>query len=174
MTLQMNKQIVPEYKQTKVGIIPEDWSIGKIGKIFTKVSTPVAINVNEQYQEIGIRSHGKGIFYKEKILGKDLGNKSVFWIKKDCLILNIVFAWEQAIAKTTDEQSGMIASHRFPMYRPNHEQANIDYFLYLFSFYISPLNLVSDSLYHSKKNCNFFSIFYPKHHFVYCRLAFNE
>jgi|SRR6185437_3144132 len=128
----MYKQIPSGYKQTKIGVIPEDWKVEKIKKIFTKISTPVTVSMDEHYQQIGIRSHGKGIFYKEKITGKDLGNKSVFWIKADCLILNIVFAWEQAVAKTTDKEVGMIASHRFPMHKPNPEQANINYFLYFF------------------------------------------
>ena len=128
----MTKQIPTGYKQTKVGVIPEDWKIEKISKIFTKVSNPVKVDINEQYQEIGIRSHGKGIFYKEKILGEKLGNKSVFWIEQDCLILNIVFAWEQAIAKTTEQELGMIASHRFPMYKPTPKLASLDYFLYFF------------------------------------------
>ena len=54
------------------------------------------------------RSHGKGIFYKEPVTGAALGNKSVFWIEPDCFIVNIVFAWEQAIGKTTQSEVGMI------------------------------------------------------------------
>ena len=46
-------------------------------------------------------------------------------------MLNIVFAWEQAVAKTTESEQGMIASHRFPMYRPKNSLCNIDFILYL-------------------------------------------
>ncbi|HLX53961.1 MAG TPA: restriction endonuclease subunit S [Aquella sp.] len=137
----MCKQIPSGYKQTKVGIIPEDWHIEKIKKIFTKTSIPVTVNMDEHYQEIGIRSHGKGIFYKERTKGKDLGNKSVFWVQADCLVLNIVFAWEQAIAKTTDKEAGMIASHRFPMYKPDPKNASVNYFLYFFKSKRGKLNL---------------------------------
>lgn len=84
------------------------------------------------YKQIGIRSHGKGIFYKDKVSGKELGNKRVFWIEPDCLVLNIVFAWEQAIAKTTDSEIGMIASHRFPMFKPKEGKLNLDFILYYF------------------------------------------
>lgn len=84
------------------------------------------------YQEIGIRSHAKGIFHKEPITGKSLGNKSVFWIEPDCFVVNIVFAWEQAVAKTTEAEVGMIASHRFPMYKPKEGFLDLDYLLYFF------------------------------------------
>lgn len=84
------------------------------------------------YQEIGIRSHAKGIFHKEPVTGKSLGNKSVFWIEPDCFVVNIVFAWEQAVAKTTEAEVGMIASHRFPMYKPKEGVLDLDYLLYFF------------------------------------------
>ncbi|MDN3707250.1 restriction endonuclease subunit S [Myroides ceti] len=87
---------------------------------------------NTLYKQIGIRSHSKGLFYKEAVTGESLGNKSVFWIEPDCFIVNIVFAWEQAIGKTTDKDIGFIASHRFPMYKPKEGVLNLDYLLYFF------------------------------------------
>lgn len=87
---------------------------------------------NELYTQIGIRSHGKGLFYKEPVAGAALGNKAVFWIEPDCFIVNIVFAWEQAIGKTTQSEVGMIGSHRFPMYRPVNDRVDIDYLISYF------------------------------------------
>ena len=84
------------------------------------------------YKQIGIRSHCKGIFYKEEVTGKDLGNKSVFHIEPGCFIVNIVFAWEHAIAKTTENEVGMIASHRFPMYKPKEGILDLNYMLHYF------------------------------------------
>lgn len=86
----------------------------------------------EYYREIGIKSHAKGIFHKVPVTGKSLGNKSVFWIEPECFVVNIVFAWEQAIAKTTEAEVGMIASHRFPMYKPKEGVLDLDYLLYFF------------------------------------------
>ena len=82
-----------------------------------RVSFPVTVEENKLYYQIGIRSHSKGIFYKEAEIGKQIGNKRIFWIEPNCLILNIVFAWEQAVAKTSEKEIGMVASHRFPMYK---------------------------------------------------------
>lgn len=100
--------------------------------ILERVEVPVNVESNKEYVQIGIRSHGKGLFYKEPVLGKALGNKQVFWIQPNCFILNVVFAWEQAITKTTENEIGMIGSHRFPMYRPKNDLVDIDYLIYYF------------------------------------------
>ena len=127
---QIRQGIVPEgYKKTKSGILPESWSVRTIAECLERVEHPVEVQANEMYTQIGIRSHGKGLFYKEPVTGDSLGNKSVFWIEPDCFILNIVFAWEQAIGKTTQAEAGMIGSHRFPMYCPINGSIDIDYLI---------------------------------------------
>lgn len=124
---------VPEgYKKTKAGILPADWNVHMLGDCLSRVERPVEVKPNELYTQIGIRSHGKGLFYKEPVAGAALGNKAVFWIEPDCFIVNIVFAWEQAIGKTTQSEVGMIGSHRFPMYRPVNDRVDIDYLISYF------------------------------------------
>ena len=120
------------YKKTKAGILPADWNVYILGDCLRRIERPVEVKPNKLYTQIGIRSHGKGLFYKEPVAGAMLGNKSVFWMEPDCFILNIVFAWEQAIGKTTQSEVGMIGSHRFPMYRPVNDRADIDYLIYYF------------------------------------------
>ena len=120
------------YKKTKAGILPADWDFHMLGECLSRVEKPVEVKPNELYTQIGIRSHGKGLFYKEPVAGAALGNKAVFWIEPDCFIVNIVFAWEQAIGKTTQSEVGMIGSHRFPMYRPVNDRVDIDYLISYF------------------------------------------
>ena len=127
---QIRHGIVPEgYQKTKAGIVPADWSEYAIADCLERVERPVEVKADEMYTQIGIRSHGKGLFYKEPVNGKSLGNKAVFWIEPDCFVLNIVFAGEQAIGKTTQAEVGMIGSHRFPMYRPVDGKIDIDYLI---------------------------------------------
>jgi len=131
--MMMNKKAIPKgYKQTKIGVIPVEWSLMRTDKVLERIRKKVEVENTTLYQQIGIRSHAKGIFHKELVSGEILGNKSVFWIEEDCFIVNIVFAWEQAVAKTTHAEKGLIASHRFPMYQPKNNQVDIDYILYFF------------------------------------------
>lgn len=113
-------------------MIPSGWEIIELEKVLKKVRRPVNVKKSEEYKQIGIRSHGKGLFHKKAVMGEELGNKSVFWIEPDCFILNIVFAWEMAVGKTTENENGMIASHRFPMYKPKDSRIDIDYLTYYF------------------------------------------
>ena len=94
----------------------ESWPIHSMDELLKRVWHPVEVDSQETYREIGIRSHCKGIFYKPPTTGEEIGNKRVFWVEPGCLILSIVFAWEQAVAMTSENEAGMIASHRFPMY----------------------------------------------------------
>mgnify|MGYP004513884627 CR=1 FL=1 len=109
----------PEFK--------DSWNNYKIEDMFDRVGTPVDLDDTQTYREIGIRSHGKGIFHKEETTATEIGNKRVFWVEPDCFVVNIVFAWERAVAKTTEKENGMIASHRFPMYKPKKDVVDLDY-----------------------------------------------
>lgn len=109
----------PEFK--------DSWNNYKIEDMFDRVGTPVDLDDTQTYREIGIRSHGKGIFHKEETTATEIGNKRVFWVEPDCFVVNIVFAWERAVAKTTEKENGMIASHRFPMYKPKKDIVDLDY-----------------------------------------------
>ena len=130
---QIRHDKVPKgYQVIRSGIVPSDWTMFRIDDCLERVEHPVKVQADKLYTQIGIRSHGKGLFYKEQVTGAELGNKAVFWIEPDCFILNIVFAWEQAIGKTTQAEEGMIGSHRFPMYRPINNRVDTDYLIYYF------------------------------------------
>jgi type I restriction enzyme S subunit len=114
----------PEFK--------EDWGKMRIGDVTERISIPVDVDPSQLYTQIGVRSHGKGLFHKQPVTGKELGNKRVFWVKDRLLVVNIVFAWEQAVAKTTKNELGTIASHRFPMLRPRANLLDLDFLLFSF------------------------------------------
>ena len=109
-------------------IVPTYWELWKLRRLIRQVRRPIVIRPETEYQEIGIRSWGKGIFHKESIRGSLLGEKRVFRLEAGDFVLNIVFAWEGAVATVTQHEQGMIASHRFPTFRPS-DQVDIDYLL---------------------------------------------
>ena len=113
-------------------MVPSGWRIKSLDSVLERVVRPIDPMPDVSYREIGIRSHGKGIFHKDPVPGKSLGDKRVFKVQPNCFVVNIVFAWEQAVARTTSEEEGMIASHRFPMYRPKNNQCDVDFLTYYF------------------------------------------
>jgi type I restriction enzyme S subunit len=103
------------------------------GDVLSLERRPVDVDPLAQYQEIGIRSFGRGIFHKEPVLGADLGNKRVFWIRPGDLIFSNVFAWEGAVALAGPEEAGKIGSHRFMTYIVQPDIGDVRYLLYFFS-----------------------------------------
>lgn len=110
----------------------DDWKLAKIEDYVKRVTEPVSVNENLDYREIGIKSHGKGVFHKKPCKGIQLGNKRVYWVHPYAFVVNIVFAWEQAIALTSEKEKGMIASHRFPMYIPIDDKISLPFLLSFF------------------------------------------
>jgi type I restriction enzyme S subunit len=116
----------PEFESAKA------WQRQRISNLLSKVSDSVTVEPDGVYREIGIRSHGKGIFHKDLSSGKQIGSKRVFSVVRDAFVVNIVFAWEQAIATTSIAEEGMIASHRFPMYVALAGRCHVNYVKYFF------------------------------------------
>jgi len=111
----------------------EKWEPTAIKDLIEKTSKKVELEEGVEYREIGVRSHGRGIFHKDPTDSSAIGNKRVFWVHPKAFVVNIVFAWEQAIALTGESENGMIASHRFPMWLPREDRTNLEFLLYYFS-----------------------------------------
>lgn len=93
-------------------------AIVRVGEVLTLTRRPVEVHLDESYEEIGIRSFGRGVFHKEPVSGAQLGSKRVFHIEPGDLLLSNVFAWEGAVAVAGQNERGKIGSHRFMTYTP--------------------------------------------------------
>ena len=112
-----------------LGEIPIHWETTKLRRLLTLVSHHVDVHPEQSYQEIGIRSWGRGIFHKDSVTGAQLGDKRVFKLRPGELVLNIVFAWEGAVAIVSESEKDMIASHRFPTFQHPRHLVDLDYLL---------------------------------------------
>lgn len=86
----------------------------------------------EEYEEMGIRSFGKGTFKKPVLTGKQIGNKRIYCIHEGDLVFNNVFAWEKAIAVAKAEDHGRVGSHRFITYVSHEEHATSEFLCHHF------------------------------------------
>jgi len=123
------KQRVPKLRFSE---FEGEWEERPIKNILSRVGSSVKVDEDKMYREIGIRSHGKGLFHKPFVTGSSLGNKRVFHVHVPAFVVNIVFAWEHAIALTSNEEEGFIASHRFPMFVSKKNNANLYFVKYYF------------------------------------------
>lgn len=123
------KTLVPELRFPE---FHEDWQTDRIDRFLVRYVNPVDVQLETNYKQIGIRSHGKGVFHKDAVTGQELGNKRVYWVHSEAFTVNIVFAWEQAVALTSSAEQGFIASHRFLMFLPKENRADLKFVLLFF------------------------------------------
>ena len=109
-----------------------EWGRYTVDDVLRREGDPVEVKSDELYRQIGVRSHGRGLFHKDAVTGADLGGKRVFHVVPNSFVVNIVFAWEQAVALITDAEKGFIASHRFPMYLEKDELSFLPYIREMF------------------------------------------
>lgn len=107
-------------------IADADWK--PLSKVASLVRRGVSVRPEGKYEEMGIRSFGKGTFKKPVLTGKQIGNKRIYQIREGDLVFNNVFAWEGAIAVAQEEDQGRVGSHRFITYVP-HEGKTTSEFL---------------------------------------------
>lgn len=92
-----------------------DWEQRKLSELVTKYENPVE-TPHDGYTRLGIRSHGKGTFHEYVEPGHELETAQMHRVAADKLIFNITFAWEHAVAITTEADVGRLVSHRFPQF----------------------------------------------------------
>ncbi|MBM3404301.1 MAG: hypothetical protein FJY10_05370 [Bacteroidetes bacterium] len=114
------KRRLPGFEKTK-------WIQNSLDKFLEPVTRGVP-KPNETYTGIGIRSHGKGTFLKFNEQPEKNSMDQFFVVRPNDLIVNITFAWEQAIAIVRPEDDGALASHRFPTYTFKEGKGHADFF----------------------------------------------
>jgi type I restriction enzyme, S subunit len=115
-----------------VSKLPAGWTHLAISEISHLTRRLIDVQADELYYQIGIRSHSLGVFHKEPVRGKDLGGKRMFWVEPNDFVVNIVFAWEGAVALISESERGMCASHRFPTFVVNEAVCDPQYLLRYF------------------------------------------
>ena len=92
-----------------------DWKKKPLSAIVVPYSDPVEVPHNG-YERLGIRSYGKGVFHEYVEAGKEITTAQLHRVSAHNFIVNITFAWEHAVAVTSDEDAGKLVSHRFPQF----------------------------------------------------------
>ena len=93
----------------------DPWEQRKLGDITDRykelVPTP-----RDGYTRMGVRSHAKGTFLAEVEPGQQIEEQELSKVRANNLVVNIVFAWEHAVAITSEADAKALVSHRFPQF----------------------------------------------------------
>ena len=111
-----------------------EWKTKSLGYYIKYNPRPVN-KPSKEYLALGLRSHGKGVFHKPNVDPDSVSMTTLYEVKENDLIVNITFAWEQAIAVADKKDEDGLVSHRFPTFTFKDELASPLYFRY---FVIQP------------------------------------
>ncbi|SHI55535.1 restriction endonuclease subunit S [Flavobacterium haoranii] len=115
--------------ETRVSGFVDSWKMKQLSECLAY--TPREIDKpKESFLALGIRSHGKGVFHKPNFEPSAIAMEKLYEVKENDLIVNITFAWEQAVAIVSKEDEGGLVSHRFPTYTFKVDKASPTFFRY--------------------------------------------
>lgn len=110
----------------------EDVEWKPLKEVASLIRRKVNTKPEAEYEEMGVRSFGKGTFKKPVLTGEQIGKKRIYWIHEGDLVFNNVFAWEKAIAVAQKEDHKRVGSHRFITYVPHEKKATSEFLCYHF------------------------------------------
>lgn len=97
----------------------------RVGDVLRLERRPVDPDPTKEYVSIGVRSFGKGIFHYDPTLGNQLGKLRFFEVVPARLVVSNIKGWEGAVAVSTDEDAGCVASNRFLTYVPCDDRIDV-------------------------------------------------
>ena len=63
----MIKKVLKRIPELRFSEFQGDWETDRIDHFLVRYVNPVDVQLEAKYKQIGIRSHGKGIFHKERL-----------------------------------------------------------------------------------------------------------
>ncbi|WP_369186544.1 restriction endonuclease subunit S [Streptomyces sp. R08] len=104
-----------------------------VGKIMKLSRTPVSIEPEKKYSQIGVYSFGKGVIRRKAQPGSTLSKLKYYQVPSGALILSNIQAWEKAIALSDEADAEYVASQRFLPYLPKRDdEVDANYMRYFF------------------------------------------
>lgn len=94
----------------------------------------IEINPDDSYRKAGMYNRGRGIFLRDAISGKEMGDSRFQRIHSGRLMLSGQFAWEDAVFVTSSKDEEGVASHRYYLLKSENKDVPVEY---LFGYFIS-------------------------------------
>ncbi|MCD2451882.1 restriction endonuclease subunit S [Methylicorpusculum oleiharenae] len=108
------------------------WKETAIGDFAKLALSPVTVDANENYPNIGIYSFAKGLFEKPPIEGSRTSAKTLYKIRNGQFIYSRLFAFEGGYALVPPEFDGYYVSNEFPTFDIDLEKATSKFLITLF------------------------------------------
>lgn len=106
----------PTSSHLRFGKLPDGWQLLPVSCFATQVESRETVDPNREYQMVGVRGNGGGVFHRETVLGKEQSAKNLYPVKPGAIIYNRLFAWKASFAIVNEEFSECYVSNEFPQF----------------------------------------------------------
>ncbi len=107
------------------------WRKVKLGEVcYQDKKSSVNVEIDKSYSMVGVYSFGRGLFFKEPILGFHTSYKKFYKLKKGQIVLSQLFGWEGAISYVDKEYENFYVSSQFPTFLTDENLADIKFISY--------------------------------------------
>ncbi|MBB3146390.1 hypothetical protein FHS21_002805 [Phyllobacterium trifolii] len=103
---------------------PEPIRFGELAQLDER---QVAVEADEEFPQIGIRSFGNGLFFKEPVKGTATAYKKFNQVYEGALIVSQPKGWEGAIAVASSEHDGWFVSPEYRTFRCDEDRLDHQY-----------------------------------------------
>lgn len=110
-----------------------DAPLRPMAEVAPLVRRAVAIDPEQSYTELGVRSFYKGAFHRRTVPGSDFSWQDLYRVQAGDLIFSNIMAWEQAIAIAQPEDDGCVGNHRMLTCEANVDLAVPGFLWYYFT-----------------------------------------
>jgi len=104
----------------------------RIKDILNQVDRKVLVKPFEEYEILGVRLNGQGVFHRETKEGAKISTTLLNQVKSGDFIYSRLFAWQGAFGIIDKEFDNYYVSNEFPIFTPINGNINIKYLYYFF------------------------------------------
>ena len=118
------------YKQTKVGVIPEDWEEFQLKDILNLTLESLVMEDEKEYELITVRRRFGGVDSRGIFKGKKILVKNQFYVRENDFVISKRQISHGACGLVPKELDGAIVSNEYNVFKPNKDLLDQVFFNY--------------------------------------------
>jgi len=112
---------------------PHNWRMKKIKDIVCQSDEKEKVNPSKEYDMVGVKWYGEGLFHRETVLGAEISAKWLYPLIPGAFIYNRLFAWKVSFAVVDETFKGYYVSNEFPQFVMNDDFVLPEFLYFLFT-----------------------------------------
>ncbi len=93
-----------------------NWKMVELREVLTLDRIKVPVDAGTEYPMVGVKSFGRGLFFREPVSGNNTSYKYFCKLKAEHIVMSQLFGWEGALALSSEQFANHYVSPQFPTF----------------------------------------------------------